>query len=86
MSDQGSMFTSQKMQEFASETGIELLTSTLYYAQENGQVEAANKIIIGLIKKHVGKKPKKIGIKLWTKSYEHVEHPQRKRQTLLILY
>lgn len=31
-----------------------------YYAQVNGQVEAANKIIIGLIKKYVAKKPKEL--------------------------
>lgn len=53
--DQGSIFIGRKMQEFPSEVGIKLLTSTPYYAQENGQVEATNKIIIGLIKKHVGK-------------------------------
>ncbi|XP_058726449.1 uncharacterized protein LOC131597799 [Vicia villosa] len=46
------------MKEFAQEVGIKLLTSTPYYAQANGQVEAANKVIISLIKKHVGKKPK----------------------------
>ncbi|XP_058726084.1 uncharacterized protein LOC131597401 [Vicia villosa] len=56
--DQGTMFTGKKMQEFAQEVGIRLLTSTPYYAQANGQVEAANKIIISLIKKDVGKKPK----------------------------
>ena len=61
--DQGSVFTGRKMQEFASGVGIKLLTSTPYYAQangqvENGQVEATNKIIIGLIKKHIDKKPK----------------------------
>lgn len=33
---QGSIFTSQKMIEFASESKIKLLTSTPYYAQENG--------------------------------------------------
>ena len=46
------------MQGFTKEVGIKLLTSTPYYAQENGQVKAANKVIISLIKKHVGKKPK----------------------------
>src|ERR1044072_9405814 len=56
--DQGTVFTGQKMQDFAKEVGIKLLTSTPYYAQANGQVEAANKVIISLIKKHVGKKPK----------------------------
>ncbi|KAK2416116.1 protein NYNRIN [Trifolium repens] len=50
-SDQGSVFTGRKMQEFAQEIGFKLLTSTPYYAQANGQVEAANKIIINLIKK-----------------------------------
>lgn len=29
-----------------------------YYAQENGQVEVSNMIIIGLIKRHVGQKPR----------------------------
>lgn len=57
MIDQGSVFTGRKMQEFTSEKRIKLLTSTPYYAQENGQVEATNKLIIGLIKKYVGKKP-----------------------------
>ncbi|XP_058733336.1 uncharacterized protein LOC131604940 [Vicia villosa] len=56
--DQGTVFTGKKMQEFAQEVDIKLLTSTPYYAQENGQVEAANKVIINLIKKYVGKKPK----------------------------
>ncbi|XP_050893371.1 uncharacterized protein LOC127099893 [Lathyrus oleraceus] len=46
------------MQEFAKEMGFKLLTSTRYYAQTNGQVEAANKVVISLIKKQVGKRPK----------------------------
>ncbi|CAJ2641991.1 unnamed protein product, partial [Trifolium pratense] len=56
--DQGSVFTGRKMQEFARQTGFKLLTSTPYYAQANGQVEAANKIIIGLIRKHIAQKPR----------------------------
>lgn len=56
--DQGSAFTGRKMQDFSSEMGINLLTSTTYYTQANGQVEEANKVIIGLIKKHMGKTPK----------------------------
>ncbi|XP_016186043.1 uncharacterized protein LOC107627736 [Arachis ipaensis] len=35
-----------------------MVTSTPYYAQANGQVEAANKILIGLIKKHIENKPR----------------------------
>lgn len=52
--NQGLIFTSRKMVQFALELGIKLFMSTPYYAQVNGQVEVANKIIIGLIKNHVG--------------------------------
>ncbi|XP_050874878.1 uncharacterized protein LOC127078466 [Lathyrus oleraceus] len=47
--------------------GFKLLNSTPYYAQANGQVEAANKVIIGLIKKHVGKKPRN-----WHKTLDQI--------------
>ncbi|XP_050918895.1 uncharacterized protein LOC127136375 [Lathyrus oleraceus] len=47
--------------------GFKLLTSTPYYAQANGPVEAANKVVINLIKKHVGKKPKN-----WHKTLDQV--------------
>lgn len=50
--DQWSIFTGRKMQEFASEVGIKLLTSTPYYTKANVQVKATNKITISLIKKH----------------------------------
>jgi hypothetical protein len=43
--DQGSVFTGRKMVKFAEKIGFKLLTSTPYYAQANGQVEAANKIL-----------------------------------------
>ncbi|XP_057443613.1 uncharacterized protein LOC130735721 [Lotus japonicus] len=56
--DQGTVFVGRKVAAFAECWGIKLLTSTPYYAQANGQVEAANKTLIGLIKKHVGRKPK----------------------------
>lgn len=56
--DQGSVFVGQRMQEFAGETGFRLVASTPYYAQANGQVEADNKVILSLIRKHVSKKPK----------------------------
>jgi hypothetical protein len=46
------------MVEFANQIGFKLLNSTPYYAQANGQVVAANKIIINLIKKHVKSKPR----------------------------
>lgn len=52
--DQSSLFIGRKIVEFASKSGIKLLNSTPYYAQANDKVKAKNKIIIGLIKKHVG--------------------------------
>lgn len=67
MNDQGSLFTGRKMLEFISEVGIKLLTSTPYYAQSNGQVETTNKIVIGLIKKNIGKKAKN-----WHKTLDRV--------------
>lgn len=39
---------------------MKLLTLTPYYAQANGQVEATNKILISLIKKHVCQKPRSL--------------------------
>jgi hypothetical protein len=56
--DQGTVFIGSKMQAFAEQTGFKLVTSTPYYAQANGQVEAANKVVISLIKKHVAQKPR----------------------------
>lgn len=47
--------------------GFKLLTLTPYYAQSNRQVEASNKVIIGLIKKYVGKKPKN-----WHKTLDQI--------------
>ncbi|XP_050920037.1 uncharacterized protein LOC127137635 [Lathyrus oleraceus] len=55
------------MQEFAGETGFRLVTSTPYYAQENGQVEATNKVIVSLIRKRVTKKPKN-----WHKTLDQI--------------
>ena len=67
--DQGSPFAGRKMVKFAEDTGYKLLTSTPYYAQANGQVEAANKIIISIIKKKTKQKPKNwhevLGEALW---------------------
>ncbi|XP_050889599.1 uncharacterized protein LOC127094873 [Lathyrus oleraceus] len=45
------------MREFDKEVGIKLLTSTPNYAQANGQVEVANKLVIGFKKITWGKKP-----------------------------
>lgn len=56
--DRGTVFTGKKVVKYAESRRIKLLASTPYYAQANGLVEAINKIIINLIKKHIGKKPR----------------------------
>ena len=44
-----------------------LVTSTPYYTQANGQVEAANKVIISLIRKHISIKSKN-----WHKTLDQI--------------
>jgi len=46
------------MIKFAENTGFKLLTLIPYYAQANGQVEAANKSLISIIKRKTKGKPK----------------------------
>jgi len=46
------------MVRFANQTCFKLLTSTPYYVQANGQVEAANQNLITLIKKKIEDNPK----------------------------
>lgn len=55
------------MVEFASDLGIKLLTYTPYFSQPNDQVKASKKIIIGLIKKYVGQKPRN-----WHKALDQI--------------
>jgi len=75
--DQGSVFTGQKMVKFAAGTGFKLLTSTPYYAQANGHVEAANKNIISIIKRKSKRKLKNWhefpGEALWAWRISHKE-------------
>ena len=51
--DQGTMFTSEEFRDFAASMRIKLLNSSPYYAQNNGQAEASNQIMIKLIKKKI---------------------------------
>ncbi|XP_051138113.1 uncharacterized protein LOC127256251 [Andrographis paniculata] len=49
--DQGLKFTGEKSVEFLDEFNIKLHHSSPYYPQANGLAEAANKIVIGIIRK-----------------------------------
>ena len=52
------MFMGRRVVDYASTWMIKMITSTPYYAQANGQVEAVNKTIISLIKKQVRRQPR----------------------------
>jgi transposase InsO family protein len=55
--DQGSSFMSHQVHEFAESLKVKLLSSSLYYAQANGQAKSSNNTLIKLIKK-IEKNPK----------------------------
>jgi hypothetical protein len=57
--DKGSSFMSHQVHEFTESLKIKLLSSKLYYAQANGQVESSNKTLIKLIKKKIEANPKR---------------------------
>jgi hypothetical protein len=61
---------SHQVHEFAESLKIKLLSSSLYYAQVNGQVESSNKTLINLIKKKIEENPKRwhevLSEALWT--------------------
>ena len=49
--DQGKMFIRQEMNYIVADYGIQLIISTSFYAQDNGQVEASNNVLIGIYEK-----------------------------------
>jgi len=51
------MFTSGEFDEFAIGMGINVLNSSPYYAQANGQAEASNNGILKLIKRKIEEIP-----------------------------
>jgi len=57
--NQGTMFTSGEFDEFAIGMGINVLNSSPYYAQANGQAEASNKGIIKLMKRKIEENPRR---------------------------
>ena len=56
--DQGTMFTGDEMTYFAKDYGIQLIKSTPFYAQENGQAEASNKVLISILEKMLENNPR----------------------------
>ncbi|XP_010687391.1 uncharacterized protein LOC104901500 [Beta vulgaris subsp. vulgaris] len=57
--DQATMFRHPDLLDYLTLFGITKLHSTTYYAQDNGQAEATNKIIVKVISKMVDNNPRK---------------------------
>ncbi|KAM2372831.1 hypothetical protein ACFX1X_047515 [Malus domestica] len=51
--DNGTVFTTERFKEYTVSKKIRLDQSTPYYPQANGQVEASNKVLIGILKKMI---------------------------------
>ena len=51
ITDQGTMFTRGEMTYFSKDYAIQLIKSTPFYAQANGQAEASNKVLINILEK-----------------------------------
>ena len=52
------MFIGDEMTYFAKDYSIQLIISTPFYAQENGQEEASNKVLISILEKMLEDNPK----------------------------
>ena len=52
------MFTRDEMNYFAKDYDIQLIKYTPFYAQENGQAEASNKVSINILKKMLEDNPR----------------------------
>ena len=64
ITDNGTIFTSDRFKEYTSGLNIRLEQFTPYYPQANGQAEASNKVLIGILEKMVKEKPSMWHIKL----------------------
>ena len=58
ITDQGTMFTGDEMTYFAKDYGIQLIKSTPFYAQANGQTVASNKVLINILEQMLEDNPK----------------------------
>ena len=52
------MFIGDEMTYFAKDYAIQLIISTPLYAQENGQAEASNKVLINILEKLLEDNPR----------------------------
>ena len=58
VTDRGAAFMADSVVTYLNDYGIKLLHSTPYYAQSNGQAEASNKVILGILRKMLELNPR----------------------------
>ncbi|KAM1185755.1 hypothetical protein ACFX2G_015335 [Malus domestica] len=57
ITDNGTIFTAEMFKEYTASLEIRLEQSTPYYPQANGQAEASNKVLIGILEKIIKERP-----------------------------
>ena len=57
ITDNGIIFTAERFREYTASLKIQLEQSTPYYPQANGQAEASNKVLIGILEKIIKERP-----------------------------
>ncbi|KAM0990467.1 hypothetical protein ACFX2C_008981 [Malus domestica] len=57
ITDNGTIFTAERFREYMAGLKIRLKQSTPYYPQANGQAEASNKVLIGILEKVIKERP-----------------------------
>ncbi|BFG30773.1 hypothetical protein CerSpe_170470 [Prunus speciosa] len=70
MTDRGTAFVGEAVKAAANNWGVRMVQSTPYNPQSNGQAEASNKVIKGILEKMIEKNPKEwhslLSNTLWT--------------------
>ncbi|XP_059658620.1 uncharacterized protein LOC132304939 [Cornus florida] len=56
--DIGLSFVGNKVLDYCAEYGVQVISSTPYFAQSNGQVETSNKVIFNILKKMIENHPR----------------------------
>ncbi|XP_059654964.1 uncharacterized protein LOC132301754 [Cornus florida] len=56
--NRGLSFIGNKVLDYCAECGVQVIRSTPYFAQSNGQAEASNKVILNILEKMIENHPK----------------------------
>nr|XP_008391259.1 uncharacterized protein K02A2.6-like [Malus domestica] len=64
ITDNGTIFTAKRFKEYTASLKIQLEQSTPYYLQANGQADASNKVLIGILEKIIKERPSMWHVKL----------------------